>query len=57
LDPTSGTMVIVDWMPAPGYTCAIYECIVCRARYSTSPAFGAQDDTFFCGTAGNMWKS
>lgn len=55
-DPTSGTMVIVNVMPTPGYSSNIYRCMVCGARYSTSPAFGAQGDTFFCGTAGNMWK-
>jgi len=55
-DPTSGTMVIEQAMPTPGYTAYIYRCTVCSGRFSNSPAFGAQGDTFFCGTAGNMWR-
>jgi hypothetical protein len=55
-DPTSGTMVIDSVMMSAGRREYIYRCVVCRARYSNSPAFGAQGESFFCGTAGNEWR-
>jgi hypothetical protein len=51
-----GTMMHIDDFPGPGRTTPIYRCRICGARYCSDPGFGAQDDSPFCGTAGNFWK-
>jgi hypothetical protein len=56
IDPTSGTMRIVQVMPGPGMSAFIYQCAICGGRYSNATNFGAQGDSFYCGTAGNHWR-
>jgi hypothetical protein len=56
VDTSGGSMEFVDTFPGPGYTFPIYQCAICGCRYSNAPGFGAQEDSPFCGTAGNMWK-
>lgn len=56
LDPLDGTMVYDGPFVSAGMTNAIWKCLICGARYSSSQAFGAQSTSPFCGTEGNIWK-
>lgn len=51
-----GTMQFDGFFPGSGMNSNIYKCVICGARYSNAPGFGAQEDSAFCGTAGNQWR-